>query len=136
MSEQIPQELFEQAQRVLPNVYAPYSKFHVACCLRAEDGTLFAGVNVENASYSITTCAEESALAALISSGRKHIKEALILIDGDQLCPPCGACRQRLFEFADQNTKVHLCTLNNKHKTITVGELLPYPFGSDLLETT
>ncbi len=130
-----PQDLYEHAKSVLHNSYSPYSHFPVAACFRAADGTLFSGCNVENASYGLTLCAEASALGQMVSHGHTKIVEALILIPGDALCPPCGACRQRLHEFSDADTKVHLCTTNGQHKMITVANLLPYPFGSQLLET-
>lgn len=130
-----PQDMYEQAESVLQNSYSPYSHFPVAACFRAEDGTLFSGCNVENAAYGLTLCAESSALGQMVSHGHTKITEALILIPGDALCPPCGACRQRLHEFSDGDTKVHLCTTSGHYKMMTIANLLPYPFGSQLLET-
>jgi len=130
-----PRDMFEQAKLALSNAYTPYANFPVGACIRTINGQLFAGCNAENASYSLTLCAESSAIGKMISSlGQQSIAEILIVIPGDQLCPPCGACRQRLHEFATDDTLVHLCTLAGKHKMIKLAELLPYPFGSELLE--
>lgn len=130
---QTPNEMLKNAIAAMKNAYAPYSRFHVGACVRAEDDQLFSGCNVENASYGITMCAEANALGALIKQGHKKFKEALVVIPGNQLCPPCGACRQRLHEFATEDAIIHLCTTEGLHKTIKVSDLLPLPFGSDLL---
>lgn len=123
-------KMFQLAKAALKNAYAPYSKFHVGACLRAENGELYAGCNVENASYSLVLCAESSAISALISAGQKKITEVVITSSGDMLCPPCGACRQRLFELADGNIPVHLYKMSGEHKTLHMNDLLPHPFGS------
>ncbi len=127
-------EMLTQATQVMHHAFAPYSQFKVGVCLRAEDDSLHAGCNVENASYSLTLCAEASAISQLISEGKKKITEALIISSGPKLCPPCGACRQRLWEFSIPDMLIHLYSLNGQHKTLTMEQLLPFPFGSENLE--
>ena len=92
--------MIKKAKEVQQHSYAPYSNYHVGICLRSENDYLFTGCNVENVSYSLTLCAEMSALGALISAGEKYIKEVVVIGSGKELCVPCGACRQRILEFA------------------------------------
>ena len=125
----LPQDLYDKAAIALNHSYSPYSKFKVACALRTDVG-LFSGCNVENAAYGLVSCAEASAISGMVTAGQLRISEVLILVDQDILCPPCGGCRQRLYEMADKDTLVHLCTVAGKHKLLTVGELLPFAFGS------
>lgn len=128
-----PADLLNAAKAVLSNAYAPYSHYFVASAVRAEDGSIFAGCNVENASFPITLCAEANAIGALHTHGHKKVIEALVLVKDSKICSPCGACRQRLLESAAPNTVVHLCTLDGKHLQTTIAELLPLAFGPDNL---
>ena len=129
-----PQDLYEAALNVLERSYSPYSHFKVACALRADNGDIVSGCNVENASYSLVSCAEAVAIGSLVSAGQLRLREALVLVDEEILCPPCGACRQRLYEMADEQAVVHLCTTKGHYKPLTVGELLPFAFGSQNLK--
>ena len=131
-----PEDLLNEAKNILLHAYAPYSNFPVAACVRAGSGKLFSGINVENASYSLTSCAEKSAISSMAMAGDREIVEALILVPGPQLCPPCGACRQILLEFAIKNCRIHLCTENGKHASYTLEELLPVTFNSDHFQET
>jgi cytidine deaminase len=115
------------------NAYAPYSRFAVGAAIRAEDGTLHAGANVENAAYPQTQCAEATAIGAMISAGGRRIAEMVVLAEGETLCTPCGGCRQRIREFADRDTPIHLCGPEGVRRTVTLGELLPLSFGPDNL---
>ena len=115
--------------------YAPYSNFNVGACLRAEDGSLHAGANVENVAYPEGQCAEASAIGAMIAAGARKIVEVVVMGDGDGLCTPCGGCRQRLNEFATPDTPVHICGPEGLRKTFTLGELLPHAFGPNNLDT-
>ena len=115
--------------------YAPYSNFNVGACLRAEDGSLHAGANVENAAYPQGQCAEASAIGAMIAAGARKIVEVVVMGDGDGLCTPCGGCRQRLNEFATPDTPVHICGPEGLRKTFTLGELLPGAFGPNNLDS-
>lgn len=121
------------ALKARQNAYAPYSHFPVGACLRAEDNNLYCGCNIENASYGLSLCAEASALAALINSGNKTIKEILVVADA-LCCTPCGSCRQRLYEFAKPNTVVYICNLDKNILKLTMGDLLPHPFTARCLE--
>jgi len=115
------------------NAYAPYSRFAVGAAIRADDGTLHAGANVENAAYPQTQCAEATAIGAMVSAGGRRIAEMVVLAEGEALCTPCGGCRQRIREFADRDTPIHLCGPEGIRRTVTLGELLPLSFGPDNL---
>jgi cytidine deaminase len=115
------------------NAYAPYSRFAVGAAIRAEDGTLHAGANVENAAYPQTQCAEATAIGAMVSAGGRRIAEMVVVAEGEALCTPCGGCRQRIREFADRDTPIHLCGPEGIRRTVTLGELLPLSFGPDNL---
>ena len=111
----------------------PYSRFRVGAALRAEDGRVFAGCNVENAAYPVGSCAEAGAIAAMILAGATRIAEALVIGDGEGLCTPCGGCRQRLREFAGPDVPVHVAGEQGLRRSFTIGELLPASFGPENL---
>jgi cytidine deaminase len=123
--------LIDAAEAARANAYAPYSRFAVGAAIRAEDGRLYAGANVENAAYPQGQCAEASAIGAMIAAGARRIEAMVVLADGAALCTPCGGCRQRIREFAEPATQIHLCGLDGVRRTVTVGELLPLSFGPD-----
>jgi cytidine deaminase len=126
-------ELIAAAAVARANAYAPYSGFAVGAAIRDADGRLHAGANVENAAYPQGQCAEASAIGAMIAAGGKRIGEMVVLAEGDALCTPCGGCRQRIREFADPATRIHLCGPEGLRRTVTLGELLPLSFGPDNL---
>ena len=97
--------------------------------VRGESGALYAGCNVENAAFPQGSCAEASAISALIMAGERRISEVLVIGKGPALVSPCGGCRQRLHEFADDTTPVHICDSGGLRRTVTLGELLPLSFG-------
>ncbi|HJS31074.1 MAG TPA: cytidine deaminase [Alphaproteobacteria bacterium] len=125
--------MFRRALAARDNAYAPYSRFTVGCCLRAESGKLYDGCNVENAAYPQGQCAESSAIGAMIAGGDRRIVEIVVVGGGDRLCTPCGGCRQRLAEFAEPATPIHVCGPDGLRQTITLGELLPYSFSAENL---
>jgi len=125
--------MLELARQALANAYAPYSRFRVGACVRAESDRLYAGCNVENAAYPITQCAEATAVGALVAAGDRRIVEVLILTEGAETCAPCGRCRQQLAEFARPDTRIHLCGPEGLRTSTTLGELLPLAFGPDTL---
>jgi homotetrameric cytidine deaminase len=121
-------ELMRAADEVMRSAYAPYSQFRVGAALRAPDGSIHVGSNVENASYPQGQCAETSAIGALIAAGHTRIVEVAVTAERMDICPPCGGCRQRLAEFASANTPVHLGRPDGPRQTTTIGELLPLAF--------
>jgi homotetrameric cytidine deaminase len=121
-------ELMRAADQVMRTAYAPYSQFRVGVALRAPDGSIHVGSNVENTSYPQGQCAETSAIGALIAAGHTRITEVAVTAERMDICPPCGGCRQRLAEFASAETPVHLGRPDGPRETTTVGELLPLAF--------
>jgi homotetrameric cytidine deaminase len=121
-------DLFDAALGAFGNAHAPYSGFRVGAAVRSESGAIFAGANVENASYPEGSCAETGAIAAMVAAGERRIIEALVLAAGERLCTPCGGCRQRLAELAAPELPVHLCDPDGLRRTVTLGELLPLSF--------
>ncbi|WP_019217085.1 cytidine deaminase [Legionella tunisiensis] len=120
--------MIEHAKQVLVRAYAPYSNFKVASCLCSEDDQFFSGVNVENASYGLSICAESSAICQMVTAGKQKIKSIVVLNSKNTLCPPCGACRQRIAEFSTSDALVHLCNNETVIKSMSIGELLPEVF--------
>ena len=122
-------ELFAAAKAAQAKAHAPYSKYRVGAALRAPDGTIYAGGNVENASYPEGWCAETSAIAAMAAAGGRRIAEICVIGDGEALCTPCGGCRQRIREFADDATIVHVAGPDGVRATFRLAALLPESFG-------
>lgn len=129
-----PADLLQAATSILKSAYAPYSHLRVTTAIRAENNDIFVGCNVENAAFPLGTCAETNAIGALIATGNKIITEALILVENDPVCPPCGACRQRLLEFSKPTLPIHLCTLKKSYSYFTLDALLPCAFSAKNLE--
>ena len=126
-------ELFRAALAARNSAYAPYSGYQVGAALRDETGRIHAGCNVENAAYPVGTCAEAGAIAAMAAGGGRRIGSMVVVADGAALVAPCGACRQRIREFAADEIPVHLADLNGIGRTLSVAELLPHAFGPDNL---
>ena len=122
-------KLLSAAKHARTRAYAPYSRFKVGAAILADDGTIYAGGNVENAAYPNGVCAETSAISAMVLGGGKKIKEIAVVAGGPKLVSPCGGCRQRIAEFADPETPVHICGPDGLKKTLTIAELLPESFG-------
>lgn len=127
-------QMLQNALAVRKNAYVPYSKFAVGACAMAEDGELFVGCNVENASFGLTVCAEISAIVALISAGKKQLKALLVVGSGPELCTPCGRCRQFMREFIDPGAPIYLCANDKIVETSTIEKLLPKSFGPKNLQ--
>ena len=128
------QKLIEAAIAAMGRAYAPYSKFPVGAAILDETGAIHIGANVENAAYPVGNCAEASAIAAMVMAGQNHIvKIAVAGGDGDLLCTPCGACRQRIREFGGKDTPVMVCGPDGMQRTFTLGALLPESFGPENL---
>ena len=115
--------------------YAPYSGFQVSAVAVSRDGRTFAGCNVETAHFK-SICAEASALSAMVGSGRRELAAIYILGPGESACPPCGDCRQRIHEFADDETRVVLVDEQGRElRNGSIEELLPNAFGPESLAT-
>jgi cytidine deaminase len=126
-------DLFAAAEAVRARAYAPYSRFHVGAAILADDGNIYAGCNVENAAYPIGNCAEASAIAAMIAGGGKRIVRIYTTGPGKMPVTPCGGCRQRIREFADQDAVVISQGVDGAPLRQTVAELLPHSFGPEFL---
>jgi cytidine deaminase len=119
--------LFKEAQKIVNNAYAPYSKFRVGAALLCEDGTIVTGVNVENRSFGLTICAERNAICAAVAMGHRNFKAlAISTPDSSEPVGPCGACRQVMGEFMPSDTPVRFCGSKPNQIDTTVGELLPF----------
>lgn len=127
------QKLLSLAKDAFTRAYAPYSRFAVGAAVLTAEGRMYAGCNVENVSYPNGTCAETGAIAAMVAGGDRKIVEIVIVADGQNLITPCGACRQRLKEFAVPGMLVHLADVNGIRQTITLEELLPFSFTDESL---
>src|SRR4051812_4489327 len=112
-------ELFAAAATARANAYAPYSGYAVGAALLAEGG-IHAGCNTENAAYPVGTCAEAGAISSMAAAGGRRIAAILILADGAELVTPCGACRQRIREFATETTPIHLADPSGIRRTLTL----------------
>ena len=121
------QKLMDCAIKARENAYSPYSHFAVCAALLCEDGTLFEGCNIENASYGLTNCAERTAIFKAVSEGHIKFKALAVVADTEGPCAPCGACRQVMAEF-----KIPLIIMGNlmgNIKIVTIEELLPFSFS-------
>ena len=127
------ERLFEMARGAMANAHAPYSGFHVGAAVRAGEGGLYSGANVENAAYPEGCCAETAAIAAMVLDGARRIEEVVVVAGGEGLATPCGGCRQRIREFAGPGTPVHVCGPDGARRSFTLGELLPESFGPENL---
>ncbi len=122
-------ELFAAAKAAQMKAHAPYSRFRVGAALRTPDGAVYSGGNVENVSYPEGWCAETSAIAAMAAAGERRIADICVVGDGEALCTPCGGCRQRIREFADDATLVHVAGPEGVRATFRLAALLPESFG-------
>lgn len=122
------QKLYGLAFNAAKESYSPYSNFAVGVSVVADNGHFYVGCNVENISYPVGSCAETGAIAAMIVGGGKKIAEMLIYADSKSLITPCGACRQRILEFSDDDTMVYLADAEGVKKSFKAKELLPFVF--------
>ncbi len=123
------QKLLSLAQEAASRAYCPYSHFPVGAAIESTDGRFYSGCNVENVSYPVGTCAEAGAIAAMIAGGSKKIANILIYASAQTLITPCGACRQRIAEFAVPETVIYLAQPGGIGKSCTISELLPSSFS-------
>jgi len=120
------EEVLARAREVQLRAHAPYSGFRVGAVLETLDGVLHSGCNVENASLGLTLCAERGALAAAIAAGDRTFRRLVLVTDGDEAVPPCGACREVLAEFCPDLPIVGVA--GESRKKWALDELLPQPF--------
>lgn len=124
--------LITAAKQARENAHAPYSNFRVGAALRSTSGRIFSGCNVENATYGLTICAERVAIFKAISEGERGFSAIAVVTDTKTLTPPCGACRQLIWEFCG-DIPVTMANLSGKSELIQMKELFPKPFdGSNL----
>jgi cytidine deaminase len=114
------------------HAHAPFSNFKVGAALEDESGRIFTGCNVENATYGLTVCAERVAVFKAVSEGARKFSRIAVAADTDALTPPCGACRQILWEFCG-DVEITLVNLRGKSETIRLSELFPRPFDASFL---
>jgi cytidine deaminase len=127
--ENAPRDLLEAATAIRERAYVPYSHYPVGAALRAKSGRVYAGCNVENAAYPVGTCAEAGAIAAMVAGGDIQLVEITVVAEGGALVTPCGACRQRIFEFGGPLAGVWSADLHGTMRRFTADELLPMAFG-------
>lgn len=124
--------LIAAAKQARLNAHAPFSNFRVGAALRAKSGRVFTGCNVENATFGLTCCAERVAIFKAVSEGEAGFDAIAVVADTDALTPPCGACRQIIWEFCG-DVPVILANLAGKVVEESSGNLLPRPFDSSFL---
>lgn len=126
-------ELIEAAQKVRERAYAPYSDFKVGAAVRTKGGKIYTGCNVESASYGLTVCAERVAIWKAVSEGEKEFTEIAVAADTHELTPPCGVCRQIIWEFCG-DIPVIFANLEGDTETVQMSELLPRAFDTKFLK--
>jgi cytidine deaminase len=124
--------LIAAAREARENAHAPYSNFRVGAALRSTSGRIFGGCNVENATYGLTICAERVAIFKAISEGERGFSAITVVTDTERLTPPCGACRQLIWEFCG-DILVTMANLAGKSEVIAMRELFPKPFDDSNL---
>jgi cytidine deaminase len=125
-------KLLEAALAARDNAHAPFSRFKVGAAIEDQNGRIFTGCNVENATYGLTICAERVAVFKAISEGARKFTRIAVAADTDVLTPPCGACRQILWEFCG-DAELTLLNLQGKTETFRLKELFPRPFDASFL---
>ena len=125
--------LIESAKRVRERAFAPYSNFKVGSAVVTKDGKVFSGCNVESASYGLTVCAERVAIWKAVSEGETDLAGIAVVTDTERLTPPCGVCRQIIWEFCG-DVPVTLANTHGDQETISIKELLPQAFDTKFLE--
>lgn len=127
-------DLFLAARAAMAKAHAPYSKFPVGAALRTVDGRVYAGANIEVASYPEGWCAETTMLGHYVMDGGGEIAEIAVVAERMARITPCGGCRQRLAEFAPAGARLYLCDDAGVVETVTVGRMLPYGFEGGVLK--
>jgi len=126
------EELLRAAREVRARSHAPFSKFKVGAAIRDDAGRIFTGCNVENASYGLTMCAERVAIFKAISEGAGKLERVAVVTDNNTLTPPCGACRQLLWEFC-RDAELVLANLSGQRERLRMEQIFPRPFDDSSL---
>jgi len=128
--------MIEELRSLHQNSYSPYSHYAVSAIAVMKDGMKFKGVNVENAAYGASICAERSAILSAISSGYKKgdFRELYVMVSSGEIGMPCFQCRQVISELFDKDAIIHCCSTKGEIKDFTVEQICPYPFGEDDLK--
>lgn len=129
-----PKQLIDEAIAASKQAHVPYSQFHVGAALLTTDGKIYRGCNIENASYGLTNCAERTAIFKAVSEGDKQFSAIAVVGDTDGPISPCGACRQVLAEFCDDQTQIILANLKGDFVITNINEILPGYFSSKDLQ--
>ncbi len=124
--------LIEAALAVREHAHAPFSGFKVGAAIEDENGRIYTGCNVENATYGLTICAERVAVFKALSEGAGKLRRVAVVADTEKLTPPCGACRQILWEFCG-DAELVLSNLSGQRETLSVGQIFPRPFDDSFL---
>ena len=122
----------QSARKVREHAHAPFSNFKVGAAVEDDEGHVFTGCNIENATFGLTICAERVAVFKAISEGAAKLKRVVVVADTETLTPPCGACRQILWEFCG-DAELTLANLTGKHETISLRTIFPRPFDASFL---
>lgn len=128
------EELIERAKQARLGAHAPFSRFQVGAAIVAADGRVYDGCNIEHSVYSLTMCAERVAIFKAVSEGARGFTRIAVVADHERLTPPCGCCRQSLWEFAGAGTKVILANLTGDVRRFDLEQLLPLPFDASFLD--
>ncbi len=127
------EELIAAAAEVRKRAYAPYSNFQVGAAVETDEGKIYTGCNVESASYGLTVCGERVAIWKGISCGETKFSRIAVVVDTEELTPPCGVCRQIIWEFCG-DVRVILANLRGRRETVQMSDLLPRAFDSKFLK--
>jgi cytidine deaminase len=127
-------ELIAQAKDARRWAHSPYSNFSVGAALLTSDGRVFTGCNVENSTYGLSMCAERVAIFKAVSEGATEIARVAVVTDHEHIAPPCGCCRQMIWEFSGESTEVILANLSGDVRTYGIRDLLPEAFDARYLE--
>jgi cytidine deaminase len=128
------EELIERAKKARLAAHAPYSNFGVGAALLTADGRVYTGCNIENSAYGLSMCAERVAIFKAVSEGARGLLKVAVVTDHERLTPPCGCCRQMIWEFAADETEVIMANLDGDVRKFEIKELLPEAFDSRFLE--
>ncbi len=129
-TESMQHTLYRAALSAMKNAHAPYSRFNVGAAVLDSNGNIHIGCNVENAAYPEGICAEANAIGAMVSAGETEINQICIVSSAGKAVPPCGGCRQKILEFAGDDTAILVCGLDGIEQQFTIEELLPASFGA------